>query len=109
MAAGAGAGGAVSDLARLLARAGDDVLQASGRVLARNEKHVRESGDAADRSKVLARIEAELHEAHVGRKGERGHEDRVAVRACASSDVLGADVSARAGPQLHDDVLAQDL
>src|SRR3954466_9909322 len=102
MAAGAGAGGAVSDLARLVARAGDDVLQASGGVLARNEKHVRESGDAADGGQVLARIEAELHQAHVGRKGERGHEDRVAVAARASGDVFGTDVSAGAGPQLYD-------
>src|SRR5678816_1064930 len=73
------------------------------------DEHVRDRSEKQDGRKVLDRIERQFRiQERIDRVRERRLEQRIAVGRCFGDDLRG-DVAARAGPDVHDHLLAPFL
>jgi hypothetical protein len=103
------AGGSVIELAGILLRERDQLLERARRHARVQHEDVRRDGELRDRREIALDVVARLLvERHVRGVGAAADEQRVAVGRRAR-DVFRRDVAAAAGPVLDDDGGAQEL
>ena len=107
--AGAGAGGAEVDLARLLARGLDVVLEGLPRRVGAHHEAEGVAGDADDEGEVVDRVPGHLLHVRQPRHAHRVLRQRVAVGLGVQRHVARAGGAAAAGHVLHHHLLAQHL